>query len=199
VYQIADLEITNRSLLAINASLEQTKHRQAKEIRELRRKLRESRLVLPPRLYRAVAHDDEVDPDDEEGDDEADEAQEGGDDKPPVEGQDDEVYQRIRVILEGLIESGKRALETKPDDFVGTSKGGAKVLSAEEVRNWGGLEAGEATSRPITPSLLVEPDGGNGSEDPLSDFEDDDVSMSTGPGRTPSPQPPPIRITAHPS
>ena len=52
--QIADLEITNRSLLSINSTLEATKHRQAKEIRELRRKLRESRLVLPPSAFKAV-------------------------------------------------------------------------------------------------------------------------------------------------
>ena len=43
VPQIEDLEITNRSLMVINASLEAAKHRQAKEIRDLRRRLRESR------------------------------------------------------------------------------------------------------------------------------------------------------------
>ncbi len=71
--QIADLEITNRSLLAINTTLEQTKHRQAKELRELRRKLRESRLILPPRAFRAVKssldHDDTADEDDDDDDD----------------------------------------------------------------------------------------------------------------------------------
>jgi hypothetical protein len=53
-FKIEDLEITNRSLLAINATLEATKHRQANEIRDLRRKLRESRLVLPPPAFRAI-------------------------------------------------------------------------------------------------------------------------------------------------
>jgi len=66
---MADLEITNRSLLAINASLEKTKARQAQEIRELRRKLRETRLMLPPLTYRAVKSS--LDPG-EVGDDEED-------------------------------------------------------------------------------------------------------------------------------
>lgn len=39
--KIADLEITNKSLLAINSGLEVTKHRQAREIRDLKRRLRE--------------------------------------------------------------------------------------------------------------------------------------------------------------
>lgn len=122
------MEITNRSLLAINASLETAKHRQAKEIRELRRKLRESRLILPPRTYRAVKlsanHDDSADEEDEEV---------GASEE---EGTGDEVYNRIRILLEGLLETGRRALESKPKDFQEGGKGGTKVLSAEEVRSW---------------------------------------------------------------
>ena len=52
--KIADLEITNKSLLAINAMLEADKHRLSKEIRYLRRRLREQRLSLPPQAYRAL-------------------------------------------------------------------------------------------------------------------------------------------------
>ena len=52
--KIADLEITNKSLLAINAMLETDKHRLSKEIRDLRRRLREQRLSLPPQAYRAL-------------------------------------------------------------------------------------------------------------------------------------------------
>lgn len=128
IRKIADLEITNRSLLSINASLEATKHRQAKEIRELRRKLRESRLILPPRAYRAVKSslepnevaDDEDDGEDDEEDD-GDAVEDG-----------DEIYKRIKAVLEGLLANGKRALERS------TTEGGAKVLSAEEVRTWQG-------------------------------------------------------------
>jgi hypothetical protein len=129
--QIADLEITNRSLLAINASLESAKHQQAKEIRELRRKLRESRLILPPRTYQAVKssadHDDTTDEDDAAEDDK-------GDEDSLKDG--DQVYKRIKVILEGLLESGRRALETTTADFSTGAKGVAKVLNAEEVRTW---------------------------------------------------------------
>lgn len=42
-----DLEISNASLLAINASLERGRHKQAGEIRELRRKFRDRSLHLP--------------------------------------------------------------------------------------------------------------------------------------------------------
>ena len=92
--QIADLEITNRSLLAINSSLESTKHRQAKEIRELRRRLRESILVLPPVAYRAAQSsipestlpDDELDDDDDDDDPE---------DEAILEGTSDESYRRV--------------------------------------------------------------------------------------------------------
>lgn len=46
------------------------------------------------------------------------------------------MYKRIKLILEGLLETGRRALETTPEDFLEKPKGGAKVLSADEVRNW---------------------------------------------------------------
>lgn len=42
---------------------------------------------------------------------------------------------RIRMRMDELIEAGKRALLTKPADFAEV-KGGAKVLSEEEVRYW---------------------------------------------------------------
>ncbi|SPC64363.1 uncharacterized protein UHOD_04960 [Ustilago sp. UG-2017b] len=47
--KLLDLEITNKSLMAINSALEVTKLKQAKEIRELKRRLRDSRglLVVP--------------------------------------------------------------------------------------------------------------------------------------------------------
>ncbi|KAF9502318.1 hypothetical protein BDN71DRAFT_30315 [Pleurotus eryngii] len=128
--KIEDLEISNRSLLAINASLEAAKHKQAKEIRDLRRKLRESRLILPPRAYRAVKSS--YGPDDEEPDDEGDDDAEGDESEPE---DSDMVYKRVKSLIEGLLSSGKRALEAKPETPV-SSKSGAKVLSAEEVKSW---------------------------------------------------------------
>ncbi|KAJ7610779.1 hypothetical protein FB45DRAFT_1120438 [Roridomyces roridus] len=114
VRKIADLEITNRSLLAINTTLEQTRHRQAKELRELRRKLRESRLILPPRAFRAVKssldHDDTADEEDEEEED--------------AEAEAAEPKARMRMT---------RHITTTPRDFPEPSKV-AKVLSAYEVQ-----------------------------------------------------------------
>lgn len=130
--QMADLEITNRSLLSINSSLEATKNKQAKEIRELRRKLRETRLILPPRAYREYksSMDPEEDAIVDEGEDEEDSEVEDA-----AEGNGDEIYKRVKLMLEGLISSGKKALETRVEDFVET-KGVAKVLTAEEVKSW---------------------------------------------------------------
>ncbi|KAF8560100.1 hypothetical protein OG21DRAFT_25857 [Imleria badia] len=118
--KIADLEITNRSLLAINASLETTKNRQAKEIRDLRRKLRESRLILPPRTFQAVTSVLDVEEEDEEDSD--------------VEEGADETFQRVRDLIDGLVESGKRALETRSEDFRASLP--TKVLNADELRSW---------------------------------------------------------------
>jgi hypothetical protein len=131
--KIEDLEITNRSLLAINATLEATKHRQANEIRVLRRKLRESRLVLPPPAFRAIKSslgpEDVADDEDPDEDNDEDSSGDGS--------EHDATFTRVKGILEGLLESGRRALRAEPGDFE-RQGGGVKVLSAEEVRSWRG-------------------------------------------------------------
>lgn len=178
--KIADLEITNRSLMAINASLETTKHKQAKEIRELRRKLRESRLILPPRAYRAVQSslDHDTTADEEEEEDEEDE---------DVEATDD-AFLRVRAMLEDLLDSGKRALETKVADFGGAGSA-AKVLSAEEVRSWrrDSVEGDGSLPPPLSPSQVAVPDS--------SDVDDmpQDIDLTTNPS-----SPPPIYVTPSP-
>lgn len=50
-------------------------------------------------------------------------------------GKDDEPFNRVRLIIEGLLESGRNALNVKAEDF-GPTKGGAKVLHESEARNW---------------------------------------------------------------
>ncbi|KAF8078957.1 hypothetical protein FPV67DRAFT_1403544 [Lyophyllum atratum] len=190
--KIADLEITNRSLLAINASLESAKHKQAKEIRELRRKLRESRLILPPRAYRAVKDKDDVVEEEDENDDDNNDEELDNDFK-----NGDEVYKRIKVILDGLIERGKQALERKTEDEGG--KGGAKVLSADEVRSWrdsGGEDLVKETvdaddDVPLSPSRIAVPDSDT------SVASEDEVEMTlTSDSMPASPSPaPPILIT----
>lgn len=103
--------------------MEAAKHRQAKEIRDLRRKLRESRLILPPRTYQAVKS--EIDKDDLAEDDEDDE---DGED----EETEDQAYARIKSILDRLIETGRRAVELSLADMA-EQRGGAKVLSAYDM------------------------------------------------------------------
>lgn len=116
-------------MLAINSSLEATKHKQAKEIRDLRRKLRESRLALPPRTYREFRlsqgpEELDDDDDDDDGDDDGDgEADKG-----------DAAFMRVRVMLERLLEDGKRALESTPEDHL--PSGGTKVLHEVEAQSW---------------------------------------------------------------
>ncbi len=201
--KIADLEITNRSLMAINVTLEATKHRQAKEIRELRRKLRESRLILPPPAYRAVKSS--LTPEDlaDEEDDEEEEEEEDEDDSGILGDKADEAYRRVRSVIDTLLKSGRAALESKPEDFVGTGKGGAKVLTAEEVRTWRGDDDNTetrsnfgtdadsifASSRPLSPSRVAVPDGNDGLE------SEDEVEASLIEPDTPPPLPP-IRITS---
>ena len=216
--QIADLEITNRSLLSINSTLEATKHRQAKEIRDLRRKLRESRLVLPPSAFKAVKSsitEDERTVEEEPAENEEEE-EEDEEEQAVVEGKTDETYRRVRSLIERLIDQGKRALETKPEDLVESTKGGTKVLHEVEARTWRGedndsqsllsrddddsrsthLDAGRsAPRRSVSPSRIAVPDDddGLGSEDEvetsLLDPDLDDI---------PSAPIPPITVTHSP-
>ncbi|KAJ7786617.1 hypothetical protein B0H16DRAFT_38388, partial [Mycena metata] len=190
VRKIADLEITNRSLLTINTSLEQTKHRQAKEIRELRRKLRESRLILPPRAFRAVKSSLEADDtadsdsDDEEEGDEAEQAA-----AEQAREAHDVMYRRIKTILAGLLETGRRALETTPQDFPEPVKV-AKVLSAYELNEEGDADPdadGEAPRAPPSPSHVAVPDS-DGEENMSSE---DEVEAMTLPRDSPPPSHPP--------
>lgn len=197
--------------------LEATKHKQAKEIRDLRRRLRESILVLPPSVYYAakssMAEDGTLPDDDKTEEDDEDEEEV---DQAVLEGKTDESYRRVKGILEGLLESGRRALESKPEDFAGSGKGGAKVLSEEEARTWRGddidsrsilerlhaddasftshFTPSDASSRPLTPSRVAIPDGDFGSEDEVEasliiDPEDVEGRRSTLPPITVTPSP----------
>jgi hypothetical protein len=117
----------------------------------------------------------------------------------PEDEQGDEVYKRLRLMIEGLIENGKRALETNPGDFIGSGKGGAKVLSAEEVRSWIGTDDyehstdedskkyGAELNRPVSPQKVTVPQDDS--------FEEEVETLAFGSDSTPStPPPPPIRI-----
>ena len=203
--KIADLEITNKSLLAINTSLEAVKHRQAKEIRDLRRKLRESILVLPPSAYReaksSLSPEVVEEPEDDEDEDEDDTETQAA-----IEGKNDEAYRRVKSMLEALIDSGRKALETKPEDFKADGVGITKVLSEEEARTWRGEELSFAErdytddgttdddpSRPLTPSRIAIPSGNVSSE------EEVEQSILVDGGTFGASIVPPITVTPSPS
>ncbi|KAF9270667.1 hypothetical protein L218DRAFT_993242 [Marasmius fiardii PR-910] len=183
--KIEDLEITNRSLLAINSVLESTRHRQAKEIRELRRKLRESRLILPPQTYRIIASNNE---DELEADDESDE-----EDEQTLDRSDDNAFMRVRMLIDDLVESGRRALASKPEDFMAGGKGGAKVLTAEEVRSWRGSEDDTLHGGRISPSRIVISDD----HDDGLDSEEEVAAMTLPRSNSSSPSgTPPVIVTS---
>ena len=147
----------------------------------------------------SLDYDDTADEDDEEDEDVEVE---------PKEGTRDEVYKRIKVILEGLLESGKRALEARPEDFLEGVKGVAKVLNAEEVRSWRGLNDGAYDHEIHTNAHLArEGDAGAGrpisrSHLPLADSDDDfkseDEVEAMALTRTLSHSPPPLLETQSP-
>jgi hypothetical protein len=119
----------------INASLEETKHRQAREIRELKRKLRESRLGLPPRTFKQLQSDElETSSSSEDGEDSDIQSPLSRQTKDGLRKQD-ETYERVQMLLENLLETGKRALESTIADHASTNTG-TKVLHEIEARSW---------------------------------------------------------------
>ncbi|KZT30782.1 hypothetical protein NEOLEDRAFT_35844 [Neolentinus lepideus HHB14362 ss-1] len=154
---IADLEITNRSLMSINSTLEATKNKQAKEIRELRRKLRESMLILPPRTFQAVKSTlaEDIDKVGSVEEEEAEEDEEEEDE----DKNDDPAFERVKAMVEGLLQVGKRALETKPEDFAERTRGGTKVLTAEEVQSWQNRRGNGESEDPDTSMSQVATEG----------------------------------------
>ena len=89
--------------------------------------------MLPPREFRAIKSslgpEDVADDEDTDEDGDVDDSGDGS--------EHDATFTRVKGILEGLLESGRRALRAEPRDFE-RQGGGAKVLSAEEVRSWRG-------------------------------------------------------------
>lgn len=159
--KIADLEITNRSLMAINSGLEVNKHRQFKEIRELKRRLARaengSALALTsPGGSSATGTSGDSDDEDEDEDEEYFPTIGGGDDDaglagPPKEDKELEAaHQRCRALIDGMLAeaqeailsvwppvvptlSTKSALVASTDGAEEKGGGGMKVLSVGEV------------------------------------------------------------------
>ncbi|KAH7338679.1 hypothetical protein B0J17DRAFT_717113 [Rhizoctonia solani] len=148
--KIADLEISNKSLLAINATLEATKARQAKEIRDLRRKLRESRLILPPSKYLALEQQDPTET--KEISEEEDEDSEEGD---VTQTQADETYNRVRGLLDQLLKEGEEALKAKPPipEVQDDMKKPIRVLDVDELQQYADRDIDELTESRATESV----------------------------------------------
>ncbi|GAA5866798.1 hypothetical protein JCM3774_001804 [Rhodotorula dairenensis] len=137
--RIADLEIRNASLLTINADLERMKVKHRKEIRELRRKLRESIGGAGLAALRAQMSsldegvdddaDDFADGSGDEGD--ADKAAGAAVPEPtwPEILEEDPAFSAIAATVEGLIGRAKRAVEYEP----ARHEMAGRVLSAAEV------------------------------------------------------------------
>lgn len=127
--KIADLEITTKSLLSINASLETTKARQASEIRELRRKLRQARLALPHKRYKLLLEEDGAENANENDDDESTDVEENE--------ETDECFLRIKHIIDELLTVGRNALATPAPSFGSNSFGNVLTNHVEgEVLTW---------------------------------------------------------------
>ena len=90
--------------------------------------------MLPPGAFRTVKSSLEPA---ENGDDEED-IEDDSETEDLVEGNGDEMYKRIKLIVDNLLQTGRKALETQVKDFPEGGKGGAKVLSPEELRDWHG-------------------------------------------------------------
>ncbi|GAA6037941.1 hypothetical protein JCM8097_009500 [Rhodosporidiobolus ruineniae] len=143
--KILDLEITNQSLLSINASLERLKLKHTSEIRELKRRLRESvggaGLAALRKQAAALDEGESSDPDDE-GDDGGGGGGEGEDDEPEQTWQElldgDEHFSAVAATLESLVRRAKTALE-----YVPAVQGGGRVLSTVEQEDRLDGESGE--------------------------------------------------------
>jgi hypothetical protein len=48
----------------------------------------------------------------------------------------DDTYRRVKTMIELLLETGRKALESKIHDHPEGGRGGTKVLSADEIRSW---------------------------------------------------------------
>ncbi|CAO1621165.1 unnamed protein product [Jaminaea pallidilutea] len=151
--KIADLEITNRSLLAINSGLEVSKHRQAREIRELKRSLRQGSGLSEDVETASTTLSDRSSYFDE-GDDAIAALEEDVDDadvsggvamrKPKEDPGLEASHQRCKSMIEAMMQQARQALSSQParagslalneGSADGRAGGGMKVLNVAEVQ-----------------------------------------------------------------
>lgn len=137
---------------------------------------------MPPRMFKLMKEQDPADVSME--DEESEEGSEEGED----EGTLDEGYLRVQGLIEGLLSHAKAALKSTPASLSGkeAGRGGAKVLSAEEVRSWREdsidigpsprTEAGDLSIISEGPSALFgeDEDHADGNESDTSEHNEDD-------------------------
>lgn len=110
--------------------LEATKLRQSREIKDLRRKLREMRHKPGPTVQPNEVPMSPTSPGIRSGSGGSD----GSDDE--EEPEPDPAYDRICRLVETLLEQARHAVETTIDDFMPVSTSTVKVLSAAEVQQY---------------------------------------------------------------
>lgn len=141
--KMLDLEITNKSLLAINASLEVAKLQQAREIRELKRRLREGRMSLAPKATGAGSDGVSGGEAGVEGrtpylfeeDEEDDDASSDADSEMIVQ-EDPEleaIHANCKALIDRMIEDARDAIRYRYEPAKGEGLGG-KVLHPIEVQ-----------------------------------------------------------------
>ncbi|SNX85051.1 uncharacterized protein MEPE_03760 [Melanopsichium pennsylvanicum] len=124
--KLLDLEITNKSLMAINSALEVTKLKQAKEIRELKRRLREGRgISVDPTARDSLGGATSSDEEDLEADSEDDDEFSAQED-PELEA----AHQRCKNLVDSMVEQARKAILAEYEEPRGNV---GKVLHPAEL------------------------------------------------------------------
>lgn len=145
--KILDLEITNRSLLAINSGLEVVKLKQVHEIRDLKKRIREGRSLGNKLglIEDGVAGEGNVDAEPIESED---------DEEAPLDVELEPAHNRCKSLIDKMVEQARQAILYKYEPE-SERKGGNRVLHPAEVE----MMRGDAT--PIIASVLSDNEEGN--------------------------------------
>lgn len=122
--KILDLEITNKSLLAINGGLEVVKLKQAREIRELKKRLREGR-TLGDTLGIQDRESGEMSESDVEDDESV------SDEEAPLNTELEEAHQRCKGLIDAMVAQARHAILSKYEPEINSF--GNRVLHPAEV------------------------------------------------------------------
>jgi hypothetical protein len=138
--KILDLEITNKSLLAINSGLEVVKLQQAREIRELKRRLREGKTIDT-----SISLGTEGDDDDDDEEDDSQTLEEEG----TIDLELEQAHGRCKNLIDAMVNQARESSLYKYE-MDPKHKGASRVLHPAEVE-----EQEQAGSLSVSP--LPEP------------------------------------------